>query len=794
MKNFSIIKIPLHLIPLFIEDESLVYSEYFSADIIKVFEKINVIDKKSLMFNKLKNIFNLSYKYVEVVNSEGEYGIKGDTITAWLKGYSNPVRINFWGEECESIELLNNIDFKKLLETDRLILLPDQFDLSHIKIQDNNTDLKYIIFTNQIIENEYIDAKVSLPALYFGRIDLLQKDLIKWNSQNYKIYTNLNLDKIPKEIQKFFKKFNLRYKIENDAIKLAESKKPINIQAGFIDSMNKIVMLSERETFGTISIFNKNYGIKNKNISKLLEKFEGKININDYVVHEDYGVGLYKGLEQQFVNDSQQEYIVIEYKHGDTVYVPIHQLSKISKYIGQSDLEPELSTLGTVKWKNLKKKVKAETRKIAMELIEHFAKRELAKAKPISIVDDEKYNKFVDNFQFDLTDDQKKAIFECEKDISTSRPMNRLLIGDVGFGKTEVILRIAYRVVFDGVQVLILAPTTVLVAQHYKTFFERFKNTGFKVDFLSRFKNNYENKEVINKLKNGEIDIVIGTHRLLSNDVDFKNLGLIVVDEEQKFGVKQKEKIKKLNLGAHLLSVSATPIPRTLSMALSSIQDLSIITTPPPNRKSIKTFLIKKDWNKIINAINFEIERGGQVYFVHNYINSIYAIEQKLKKFLPKLRVRVAHGQMKPEVLDKVMFEFYSKKFDLLLSTTIIENGLDNQNVNTIIIDKAEKLGLSQLYQLRGRVGRGDMEAFCYLFYSGRGYNSSTNNKYLERLQTIIDNQELGSGYNIASKDLEIRGAGNLLGKEQHGYINTIGYALYIQMLSQEIERLKSNV
>lgn len=796
MIDFSIIKIPLHIIPLFLEDESAVYSEYYTDEIKQVFLKTKIIQKSDLKFSSLKNMLNKNFNLVDLVNVESEFSVKGDTMILWPRGYKNPIRIIFWGEECESIEILNEFDFKKINETSRLIFLPEGLDLSYIKIKElGGENINFFAFTNQIISDHYIDSQIILPSLYFSDFDLLQKDISDWIKKGYKIIIDITKDKLPSAFKKFSQRLNFKYEIKNQKIEILNTDENYSIQAGLVDPLNKIVVLTEREVFGTIKIINKNYGIKNKNVSKLLEQFEGEIKIDDFVVHEDYGIAKYKGLEQQEINQEVHEYICLEYKGGDTVYVPIHQLSKITKFIGAEGSEPELSRLGSVMWSNTRKKIKAETRKLAKELIEHYAKRELSKAKPIKILKSRNYEKFSELFQYELTQDQKKALYECEQDLNSTKPMNRLLIGDVGFGKTEVLLRLAFRVVENGGQVLVLAPTTVLVSQHYKIFSERFKSFGYKVEFVSRFKKSHENKEVVRKAKEGIVDIVIGTHRLLSNDVEFKNLQLIVVDEEQKFGVKQKEKIKKLNLGAHLISVSATPIPRTLNMALSSIQNLSVITTPPPNKKNIKTIFVKNDWNKIVEAIKFEIERGGQIYFVHNFVNSIYSLELKLKKLLPSLRIKVAHGQMNPANLDKTMYEFYSGKFDLLLSTTIIENGLDIENVNTIIIDRIENLGLSQLHQLRGRVGRGDKEAYCYLFYSGQEIDEdeSTTKKYIERIKTVLENQNLGAGYKIASKDLEIRGAGNILGKEQHGNINTIGYALYIQMLSQEIERLKSN-
>ena len=432
----------------------------------------------------------------------------------------------------------------------------------------------------------------------------------------------------------------------------------------------------------------------------------------------------------------------------------------------------------------------------------------MAKAQTIPQASSQAFQKFLHEFPYHETADQLRTEKDIYKDLAGDKPMNRLIVGDVGFGKTEMAMRAAYLVAEAGMQVAVLCPTTVLAAQHLKVFTDRFKTTSFKVASMSRF-SKADNKSIAEGIKAGKTDIVIGTHRLLSTDIEFKKLGLIVIDEEQKFGVKQKEKLKQLEYGAHILTLSATPIPRTLSMALSSIQEVSIIQTPPEGRKQVKTFVAKHDKQKIVNAIAAEVNRDGQVYYLHNRVSTILSVYRQLQLLLPGVRFIYGHGQLEPEILEKTIGDFYNGKYDVLICSTIIENGIDMPNVNTIIIEQAQNFGLGQLYQLRGRVGRGERQAYAYLFYEGEDPGKKEavgegeldekllkqkrqHQKYKERLKAILELQELGSGFRLASRDLEIRGAGNLLGREQHGNIRYIGYGLYMQLLAGEIERLKS--
>ena len=501
----------------------------------------------------------------------------------------------------------------------------------------------------------------------------------------------------------------------------------------------------------------------------------------DYLVHLDHGIGVYK---QQTVYEGQQ-YYVIEYAQGDKLYVPLGLERKLSRYIGFS--EPKISRLGSQLWIKTKKKVKKEAEKLAKELLEIYAKRETTKRPPY-LPDDEIDHYLESTFPFEETPDQKRAIEEIKKDLEKEKPMDRLLCGDVGFGKTEVALRAMVKAVKSGYQAAMLCPTTILAHQHYQNLKRRLKNLPINLALLTRIVPKKEQKKIIERIEKGKIDIVVGTHRLLSNDVKFKNLQLLVIDDEHKFGVRQKEKLKKMKERLDVLSLSATPIPRTLYMALSSLREISLIQTPPPGRLPIKTFILPFSEKTIKKAIENELKRGGQVYYLHNRIETI----GMAKKFLESLgwkkppKFAIAHAKLKEEELIKVMKDFQDKKYDVLIATTIIEAGLDLPNVNTLIVADATKLGLSQAYQIRGRIGRSHLQAFAYFLYS-----TKLTPLAKERLKALKEAKELGSGYKIALKDLEIRGAGNILGKEQSGNINKVGLNLYCQMLSVAIEKFR---
>jgi transcription-repair coupling factor (superfamily II helicase) len=529
---------------------------------------------------------------------------------------------------------------------------------------------------------------------------------------------------------------------------------------------------------------------------KIFSDLKG-LKTGDYLVHLDHGIGIYNG--QRTIN--KEQYYVLEYAQGDKLYVPFGLERKLSRYIGFS--EPKISRLGTLTWIKTKKKIKEEAEKFARELLKVYAKREIVTRPPYLKSELAKYLK--ETFPFEETPDQEKAIEDIEKDLEKEKPMDRLVCGDVGFGKTEVALRAMVRVVESGYQAAMLCPTTILANQHYQNFKRRLKNLPVEIEILTRIQTKREQKETIKKLKEGKIDILVGTQRILSSDVEFKKLGLLVIDDEHKFGVRQKEKLKKLRAELDVLSLSATPIPRTLYLSLSGLREISLIQTPPPGRLPIKTFVLPFSERVIKEAIEKELKRGGQVYYLHNRVETIEIV----KKFLEKLfnshgRIRIsrgfsrasavrmpkfgiAHGRLNEKELVEVIENFQNKKIDVLVATTIIEAGLDLPNVNTLIVADSTKLGLSQAYQIRGRIGRSNIQAFAYFLYPQRLTPLAK-----ERLKALKEAEELGCGYKIALKDLEIRGAGNILGREQSGNINRVGLNLYCQMLSEAIEKIKS--
>ncbi len=511
------------------------------------------------------------------------------------------------------------------------------------------------------------------------------------------------------------------------------------------------------------------------------------LRLGDYVVHVDFGIGRFVGLERVRADGDETECITIRYAGGDKIYVPVDRMHLVEKYVGKEGYNPPVDSLGSSKWARTKEKTRRALEDVARELIELYAEREVAEGFAFS--PDTPWQKGLEaSFPFEETPHQLAATRDIKRDMESPRPMDRLVCGDVGYGKTEVAVRAAFKAVNDGKQVAVLVPTTILAMQHLKTFRERMAEYPVRIEMLSRFKSTAEQKAIVKDLKNGKVDIVIGTHRLLSPDVGFADLGLLVVDEEHRFGVKSKEKLKRLRKGVDVLTLTATPIPRTLYMALSGLRGISLIETPPRNRHPIKTEILPFDEEKIASAVMNEIRRGGQVFFVHNRVASIYSMQAFLERLLPGVRFCVAHGQMSEKELERVIIDFLDKKFDVLVSTMIIESGLDFPDVNTIIINRADRFGLAQLYQLRGRVGRREQQAYAYLFLPR--YLSLTENAR-KRLQAMEEFEELGSGYRLAMRDLEIRGAGNVLGVQQHGHVAAVGFDLYCKMLKQAVDEIQ---
>ncbi len=510
------------------------------------------------------------------------------------------------------------------------------------------------------------------------------------------------------------------------------------------------------------------------------------LKVGDLVVHVDHGIGVFVGLKQIGVGtETAQEFLELHYAGDDKLFVPVERLDLVQKYTGAS--RPPVDRLGGTSWERAKSKVRKAMRDMAEELLKLYAQRKAVPGHAFS-ADTHWQQEFEDAFEYQLTPDQRSAIADIKRDMESPTPMDRLLCGDVGYGKTEVAMRAAFKAVMDGKQVAVLAPTTVLAFQHQKTLTERFAGFPVRIEMVSRFRTKQEQKEVIADLGAGKVDIIVGTHRLLSKDVEFRDLGLLVVDEEQRFGVGHKEKIKQLRRKVDVLTMSATPIPRTLNMSLVGIRDMSIIETPPKDRLSIQTSVVKFDQQVIARAIRHELERGGQVYLVHNRVESIFSIGNLVQRLVPEASVVIGHGQMSEDILERAMLDFVARKFDILLATTIVENGLDIPNANTIIINRADRYGLSQLYQLRGRVGRSDRPAYAYLLIPPEDNLSPVAKK---RLAAIKEFSDLGSGFRVAALDLEIRGAGNLLGGEQSGHIEAVGFEMYMKLLEQTVRELK---
>lgn len=618
----------------------------------------------------------------------------------------------------------------------------------------------------------------SRPQPSFNKnFDLLIADLHK---NNEKEYANLVFAENEKQIERFYAIF------EDLKAKVSWTPVHVGIHQGFIDDDLKVACYTDHQIFNRYHKYNLRQGFSKD--KALLLKTLRELKPGDYVTHIDHGVGVYSGLEKIEVGGQTQEAVRLIYASNDILYVGIQSLHKISKYVGKEGEPPRVNKLGTETWANLKKKTKKKIKEIAFDLIQLYARRKAAKGFQFS-KDSYLQTELEASFMYDDTPDQAKATEDVKRDMEGQSPMDRLVCGDVGFGKTEVAVRAAFKAATDGKQVAVLVPTTILALQHYKSFKERLSDFPVEVDYLNRFKVGKEKKETLKKLEEGKTNIIIGTHGLLGKGVKFKDLGLMVIDEEQKFGVGAKETLKNMRNNVHSLTLTATPIPRTLQFSMMGARDLSIINTPPPNRQPITTEVHPLDPDIIKEAIEYEVYRGGQVFFVHNRVKDIAEIKTMLEKLVPSIDIGVAHGQMEGSHLEEVILKFINREYDVLLCTSIVESGIDIPNANTIIINNAQQFGLSDLHQLRGRVGRSNKHAFCYLFSPPM---STLTNEARQRLKTIEEFSELGSGFNIAMRDMDIRGAGNLLGGEQSGFIAEIGYDVYHKILDEAIRELKT--
>lgn len=797
--------------------------------------------------NLVEKLYNLGYKKETIVTKTGEMAVRGFVIDIFPLNKSNAIRIEFWGDTIDSIRFFDIESQRTKEEIDNVLIYPNtEFILDDVKHVDSNKQrdlIKYgktsniseymsnpIVFYSNYseIKNSYaqlvedmssytqelgLDSSTKymnlLDDIHENRTIYIQNDdtLIEnvKKTQRYLSHEiqgfNKNLENFVREINKNLKDnktivFCLKNRYQIQKIEdLFDSKDIVitnlndiyenkinlviqNIESGFV--INQYLIIGEKDVFGQSSHgvkykTNFQYGSKVKDITKL--------NVGDYIVHFIHGIGRYMGLKTLTKNGVKKDYLTIEYKGGDKLYIPVEKIDLISKYSSNESIVPKINKLGSTEWEKTKLKVKKKLEDIAGKLLKLYALREASTG--ISFDKDvEEQAIFESSFPYQETKDQLRVMEEIKKDMESKKPMDRLVCGDVGYGKTELAFRAMFKAVMSGYQAAYLCPTTILSDQHYRNALVRFRDFPIHIKILNRFVSPKEVKKTIEGLKDGSVDIVIGTHRLLSDDIVFKNLGLLVVDEEQRFGVKHKEKIKELKNNIDILTLSATPIPRTLQMSMTGIRSLSLLETPPTNRYPVQTYVLEENKAIIKDALYKELSRNGQAFILYNYVEDMEQKRLEISRLVPEARIICAHGQMSKTELEDVMQKFIMKEYDVLLCTTIIETGIDIPNVNTLLIMDADHFGLSQLYQIRGRVGRSDKIAYCYLMYTPGKSLSDVANK---RLQVIKEFTELGSGFSIAMRDLSIRGAGDILGQEQAGYVDSVGIELYLKMLNEQV-------
>jgi transcription-repair coupling factor len=667
-------------------------------------------------------------------------------------------------------------------DKDDLIIIDDiDEDDSGFQAELKGITVNQLIFTSfPKTEDDYHHLRYLSVLKYYNIFDLLN-DLRDKVQRDWKI---IILTKRTKELTSIFNEENVRYGLKADSdspIILIDAGELENVPSSFQAPQEKIQLLTDKE------IFNLSKTSKNQSIQKINLDFLTGLRIGDLVVHLDHGIGRFLGVVPKTIDDIRREYLEIAYAENDRLFIPIDQADKISKYVGGEDNEPQLSRLGASEWKTVSQKIKKETQKIAKDLLLLYAERAQVKGHNYG-VDTKEQKDFERAFPYEETPGQMKAIQDVKRDMESDQPMDRLICGDVGFGKTEIAMRAAFKAVEGGRQVAFISPITILADQHFKSFKKRAAGFNIRIEMLSRFRTAKEQTEILKRLKKGDIDVIVGTHRLIQDDVKFFNLGLVIIDEEQRFGVKQKEKFKSIRNHVDILTLTATPIPRTLNLALNNFRDISTITTPPPGRLPIITEVRRYSDRLITEAIQREVDRDGKVYFLHNRVETIESIAEKLRKLMPHIRFVVAHGQLPPQELEERILQFKEGDYQVLVSSTIIENGIDLPSANTLIVDDAENLGLSQMYQLRGRIGRSKTQAYAYFLYQARQLRLDAK----KRLKAIVDASELGAGFQVAMRDLEIRGAGDILGVNQHGAIRVVGINHFLRMLNKTIEELRA--
>ncbi len=800
--------------------------------------------KEYNMETLIKKLFALGYKKETTVNMTGEIATRGFVLDIFPLNLENPVRLEFWGDEIDSIkefdidtQLTNKkIDKITIFPNTETLIKGSEFDTPHRKLANEPgvTNIAGYLTKKITIYDNYRTILANYEMLYeemvnysksieidpktkymFSLEEVLDKDPIIFDDINESkkaiTYHNVEIPEFPKKAEEINKRLNDYLKLHKTVIICLNSRYQINKLLDYLENPN-ITYTNENNIFpGKINIIVKTlnegfqideyvvitekelYGKKAENNYKTKFKYGTrikditKLSIGDYVVHGTNGIGRYTGLKSIVKNGIKKDYLTIVYRDNDKLYIPVEKIDLITKYSSSDGAVPRLSKLGSNDWQKAKARARKHAEDIAADLIHVYAMRESQKGFAFE-KDNEEQIAFEKEFPYEETKDQLRVTEEIKKDMESPKPMDRLLCGDVGYGKTEVAFRAIFKCILSGKQAALLCPTTILSDQHYKNAIERFKSFPVDIAILNRFVSSKKVKDTLDKLAKGQIDLLIGTHRILSDDVKFKDLGLLVIDEEQRFGVKHKEKIKQYKNNIDVLTLSATPIPRTLQMSMTGIRSMSLIETPPMNRYPIQTYVLPENKEVIKDAIEKEMARGGQTFILYNHVQNIETKRVEIQNLVPSARIGIAHGQMDKTNLENVMIDFINKKYDILLCTTIIETGIDIESANTLIIMDADHFGLSQLYQIRGRIGRSDKIGYCYLMYDNKKVLSEVATK---RLKVIKDFTELGSGFAIAMRDLSIRGAGDILGSQQAGFIDSIGIELFMQMVSEEINKLQ---
>ncbi|MGZ3918829.1 MAG: transcription-repair coupling factor [Bacteroidia bacterium] len=789
-------------------------------------------------------LLSYNFEHVDFVFEPGQFSIRGGIIDVYSFANEYPYRIELFGNEVEEIKtfdpvnqlsnatfafitIIPNINstvfneekaiFLNYFDTANTILFFEdvvyafdifdkKFDKAQNAFQSHHGEIKHVPPEKLYTTSEELKIYTSsFTCFEFGITSSLGGNSITFNQQpqpsfnkNFELliknlkenttkgYSNFFLTDNTKQADRLITIFNDLLAKEHRTYETLISYEPLNIHEGFIDHDLKIAVYTDHQIFERYHRY-KLKESKYKNAEAFTIKEVLMLNPGDYVTHIDHGIGRFAGLHKLNINGKEQESVKLLFKDNDALYVSIHSLHRISKYSGKEGHVPRVDKLGSTTWATLKQKTKRNVKELAYDLIKLYAER---KSKPGHAFPQDNYLQYEleASFIYEDTPDQVKVTADVKRDMEKPHPMDRLICGDVGFGKTEIAIRAAFKAVCDSKQVAVLVPTTILAYQHYKTFTERLKDLPANVDYINRFKSAKEQKEIVKKLAEGKIDILIGTHKLVGKEIKFKDLGLLIIDEEQKFGVGVKDKLKTFKSNIDTLTLTATPIPRTLQFSLMGARDLSVISTPPPNRYPVQTELHSFSEELIRDAVSYELNRGGQVFFVNNKVSNITEIAGIIQRLVPDARIAIGHGQMEGEKLEEIMLGFMEGDYDVLVATTIIESGLDISNANTIIINDAQNFGLSDLHQMRGRVGRSNKKAFCYLLAPSQ---ISLTNEARKRLRAIVDFSDLGSGFQIAMRDLDIRGAGNLLGGEQSGFINDMGFDTYMKILNEAIDELK---